>query len=176
MNYFRLPLYCTWLLLLIGLVATCAVADTPGTCPNTAADCTQTCNPQPGHDCVILVQRSGASVTLTLNGSPTTIFCAAEDTPIQWVVNDPNSTSFIDIRFGQNAYPFPQSSLQADSINSVAAPAGGAGCYQFAITDCPVAGGPCGVVDPKVVITPPGFLRHKGKIKHAPAQGQSMQH
>lgn len=160
---------CFGLLLLTMLFPVAAMADTPGTCSNKAADCTQTCNPPPGHDCVVLLQRSGTSVTMTVNGSATTIFCVATGTPVQWIVADASTLSFVDIRFSANDYPFPQSSLQGDSINSVAATISGAGCYQFALADCPASSSnsSCGYVDPKVVIMPPG-LHHKGKVHHKP--------
>jgi len=177
-----LILCCCTLVLLLTASASPAFADTPGACANKPTDCDQTCSPPaPGRNCVILIQRDGqGGVTMQLNGQPSKIFCVTKGTWVQWEVVDANATSFVDVRFDQRIFPFAQSSLQADSVNSVAAQVTGSGpCYSFAISDCPASAnnGSCGYADPKVVVTPPGFAHRRGSaIQHqATPKPQSQQ-
>ncbi len=157
---------CTLLLLLITLVSTGAGASTGScsltTCPTdgSAYQC-----PTDGSTCQVTIQRNGSSVTLMANGTAYTVFCAKPGTPFEWRVVDATSTSFADIRFDPNTYPFPKSSILADSVNAASASISstpGATCYQFAVADCPAVSGAgsCGYADPKVVMHPPA-LRHR---------------
>lgn len=157
-----LILCCCTVLLLLNAVSPLAFANT-GTCGSTP----QTSCPSgyyqcatDGSTCQVSVQRNGAGgVNLVVNGTTYTGVCAKPGTPFEWLVRDPNATSFADIRFDTTNYPFPQSSILADSNNAASTTLGVSlnySCYSFAIADCPAAaGGSCGYSDPRVVIYPP---------------------
>jgi hypothetical protein len=162
---------CFRLLLSTILISSWAFADTPGTC-NPAPSCTtaQTCTASP---CIVQLQRSGSSVSMTVNGAVTTLFCT-DGNAVQWQVVDTSSSSFADIRFAAGSSPYPTASVQADSLTpaSPAFNANASGCYQFALADCPASsgGGNCGYADPKVVIGQATKRHHPHKPKPTPQQ------
>jgi hypothetical protein len=154
---------CFRLLLSAIVLTTWAFADTPGTC-NPAPTCTasQTCNTSP---CIVQLQRNGTSVSMTVNGTATTLFCTAGNS-VEWQVVDANSVSFAAVMFAASSSPYPSASVLAASSNpaSPAMNANAAGCYQFSLADCPATpGSSCGYADPKVVIG-------QGMNKHHPAK------
>lgn len=150
------------MLLFALLASTWASADTPGSC-SSVPSCTDGSVPTCAADvtCIVMLQRSGNAVNMYVNGTQATAFCVSpydqygNRKQVIWQVNDANATSFFDVRFA-GAAPFTKSSLQGDTANATTAfvQTTSNACYQFAITDCPVASGSaCGYNDPKVVIS-----------------------
>ena len=144
-----------------------ALANTPGTCANA---CTNTCGA--GGTCRIQISRSvlaNGMVTATINGTPTavTTFCVPAGTVVTWIMADADATSFADVRFDKDEYPFSGSTFGIDSQNSIGETASTSGCYVFSVSDCNYLGSQCQSSDPKVVVTGTGIETMGAKNKKA---------
>lgn len=123
------------------------------------------CNTCPAGTCTITVTNDTstipATVTLTLNGSPANVVCAAKGAQIKWDITTSSSSVLLD--FG-NASPFA-SNLTYYTATTGSATAVQTGsldhCYKYNVRACPIpstAGGGgtgalnCGELDPKVII------------------------